>query len=114
LLSLTFRKLTLAAGASANAPEDDRGRPAHRLLPQARAFTWIIGCSGHEPVDTVAQRVRGVWEDTAPFASGGVCVNALNAERPVGDACAGEVWDRLVAVKRRYDPDGVFDGNGMR
>jgi FAD/FMN-containing dehydrogenase len=81
---------------------------------EARAFTWIIGCSGDEPVDAVADWVRRVWDDTAPFASGGVYVNALNAERSVRDAYAGEVWERLVAVKRRYDPDGVFDGNGIR
>ena len=80
----------------------------------ARAFTWIIGCSGVEPVDAVAHWVRRVWHDTAPFASNGVYVNALNAERSVRDAYAGDVWERLVAVKRRYDPDGVFDGNGIR
>ena len=79
----------------------------------ARALTWIIGCSGDEPVDPAADWVRGVWEDTAPFATGGVYVNALDAERPVRDAYADEVWERLVAVKRRYDPDGVFAGNGI-
>jgi FAD/FMN-containing dehydrogenase len=80
----------------------------------ARAFTWIIGCSGDEPVAPVADWVRRVWEDTAPFASGGVYVNALNPERSVRDAYAHEIWERLVAVKRRYDPDGVFSGNGIR
>ena len=80
----------------------------------ARAFTWIIGCSGEEPVDAVAHWVRRVWEDTAPFATGGVYVNALNRERSVRDAYAGDIWERLVTVKRRHDPDGVFDGNGIR
>jgi FAD/FMN-containing dehydrogenase len=80
----------------------------------ARAFTWIIGCSGDEPVGPVADWVRRVWDDTAPFASGGVYVNALDSERSIRDAYADEVWARLVAVKRRYDPDGVFAGNGIR
>jgi FAD/FMN-containing dehydrogenase len=80
---------------------------------EARAFTWIIGCSGDEPVEPVAEWVRGVWEDTAPYATGGVYVNALDAGRPVRDAYADEVWARLVAVKRRYDPEGVFAGNGI-
>jgi FAD/FMN-containing dehydrogenase len=79
----------------------------------ARALTWIIGCSAAEPVGPVAGWVRRVWEDTAPFASGGVYVNALDAERPVRDAYADEVWERLVAVKRRYDPDGALRGNGI-
>ena len=80
----------------------------------ARAFTWIIGCSGEEPLAPVADWVRRVWEDTAPFATGGVYVNALNPERSVRDAYAEEIWERLVAVKRRYDPDGAFDANGIR
>jgi FAD/FMN-containing dehydrogenase len=80
---------------------------------EARAFTWIIGCSGDEPVEPVAEWVRGVWEDTGPYATGGVYVNALDAGRPVRDAYADGVWERLLAVKRRYDPEGVFAGNGI-
>jgi len=80
----------------------------------ARALTWIIGCSGDDPVGPTADWVRRVWDATAPFADGGVYVNALDAGRPVRDAYAAEVWERLVAVKRRYDPDGAFSGNGIR
>ncbi len=79
----------------------------------ARAFTWIIGCSGDEPVGPVTDWVRRLWDDTERFATGGVYVNALDAERSIRDAYADEIWDRLVAVKRRYDPDGVFAGNGI-
>jgi FAD/FMN-containing dehydrogenase len=80
----------------------------------ARALTWIIGCSGDERLDDAAAWVRSTWEATKPFATDGVYVNALNAERPVRDAYAEAVWDRLLAVKRRYDPDGAFSGNGIR
>ena len=79
----------------------------------ARAFTWIIGCSGEEPLEPTTDWVRRVWEATRPFADGGVYVNALDLGRPVRDAYADEIWDRLVAVKRRYDPDGVLSGNGI-
>ena len=79
----------------------------------ARAFTWFIGCSGNEPIEPVTAWVRELWEATERFATGGVYVNALDRERPVRDAYADEVWERLVAVKRRYDPDGVFAGNGI-
>jgi FAD/FMN-containing dehydrogenase len=80
----------------------------------ARALTWIIGCSGDDPVEATSAWVREAWEDTAGFATGGVYVNALNPERSVREAYADEVWERLVTVKRRYDPDGVFSGNGIR
>jgi FAD/FMN-containing dehydrogenase len=79
----------------------------------ARAFTWIIGCSGHQPVGPVTDWVRRVWDDTSRLATGGVYVNALNSERSVRDAYADGIWERLVAVKRRYDPDGALAGNGI-
>jgi FAD/FMN-containing dehydrogenase len=80
----------------------------------AHALTWIIGCSGDDPLGPVTRWVRDVWDDTARFAAAGVYVNALDAEQPVRDAYADKVWDRLVAIKRRYDPEGAFDANGIR
>jgi len=79
----------------------------------AHALTWIIGCSGDEPVAPVADWVRRVWKATEGYAAGGVYVNALDADRPVRDAYADDVWERLVAVKRRYDPERVFHANGI-
>ena len=97
------------------------GGAVDRVAPGATAFghrgahalTWIIGCSGEQPIEPAIDWVRSTWEATAPWASGGVYVNALNPERPVRDAYADDVWERLLAVKRRYDPDGAFDGNGI-
>jgi FAD/FMN-containing dehydrogenase len=80
----------------------------------ARAFTWIIGCSGEDPVEPAAAWVRRVFAATAPFASPGVYVNALDEGRPVDEAYTEEVLRRLITVKRRYDPDGVFDAHGLR
>jgi FAD/FMN-containing dehydrogenase len=79
----------------------------------ARAFTWMIGCSGEEPLGPVVDWVRRLWDDTAGFAREGVYVNALDNGRSVRDAYADEIWERLVEIKRRYDPDGVFAGNGI-
>jgi FAD/FMN-containing dehydrogenase len=79
----------------------------------ARAFTWIIGCSGDAPVGPAADWARALWAATAPWAADGVYVHGLGAERPARDAYADDVWDRLVAVKRRYDPEGAFSGNGI-
>jgi FAD/FMN-containing dehydrogenase len=64
-------------------------------------------------VGPTAAWVRRVWEDTAHFAREGVYVNALDSGRSVRDAYADDIWERLVAIKRRYDPDGVFAGNGI-
>ena len=79
----------------------------------ARAFTWMVGCSGDEPVGPAADWVRRLWDDTADFAREGVYVNALDTGRPVREAYAEGIWERLVAIKRRYDPDGAFAGNGI-
>ena len=79
----------------------------------ARALTWLIGCSADGAVEPVADWVRQVWEDTKPFAAEGVYVNALDAGRPVREAYAEDVYERLVEVKRRYDPAGAFSGNGI-
>lgn len=79
----------------------------------ARALSWMIGCSGEDPLEPAAAWVAETWERTAPFASEGVYVNALDPGRPARDAYAAEVWEGLVRVKRRYDPEGVFSGNGI-
>ncbi len=78
-----------------------------------RAMVWYIGCSGDEPIGPTTDWVRSLWQDSAPYATGGTYVNALDADRPIRDAYADDVYERLVAVKRRYDPEGVFRGNGI-
>jgi FAD/FMN-containing dehydrogenase len=82
----------------------------HRSAP---ATAWVIGCSGDEPIEPTADWVRRTWEATRPFATDGVYVNALDLDRSVEEAYAAEVWERLVEVKRRYDPEGVLAGNGI-
>jgi FAD/FMN-containing dehydrogenase len=79
----------------------------------ARAETWFIGCSGDGPIDPVAAWVKRLHAETARFATGGTYVNALAAGSSPRDAYADAVYDRLVAVKRRYDRDGVLAGNGI-
>lgn len=79
----------------------------------ARAFTWLIGCSDAASIDPAAEWVRRLWDETRAHATGGVYVNGLDLERPLRDAYADAVWDRLVAIKRRYDPESVFVGNGI-
>jgi FAD/FMN-containing dehydrogenase len=54
---------------------------------------------------------RTLWSDLQPASSGGGYVNQLDADEGpdrVRDAYAPAAWQRLVALKRRYDPDNVF------
>jgi FAD/FMN-containing dehydrogenase len=97
------------------------GGAIDRVPPGGTAFghrgvgaeTWLIGASGEEPVGPVRSWVRRVFEETAPYATGGTYINSLTSEQPIADAYGGDILARLVEVKRRYDPDGVFSANGI-
>jgi FAD/FMN-containing dehydrogenase len=92
----------------------DRGGDTAFSHRGARAMSWLIGCSGDEPIEPTTEWVRRTFKATESFATGGVYVNALDLGRSVREAYAGDVWERLVAVKRRYDPHGVFNAHGIR
>jgi FAD/FMN-containing dehydrogenase len=55
---------------------------------------------------------RSLWQAAAPFATGSVYVNFLTQEEGnrVRDAY-GENYERLVALKNKYDPKNVFGVN---
>jgi len=54
---------------------------------------------------------REYFDATAPFATGGVYVNFVpDGEAPI-DAAYGPNYDRLVALKRKYDPKNLFRFN---
>jgi len=96
-------------GAVARVPEDATAF-GHR---QAGAEVWFIGAAGREPVGPVRDWVRRVSADIAPLVAAGTYVNALEEGASVADAYRAGALARLVDVKRRYDPDGVFAGNGI-
>ncbi len=55
---------------------------------------------------------RDFFNATAPFASGGVYVNFMTAEETDRVRSAyGPNYDRLVQVKRKYDPNNLFRMN---
>ena len=104
--------------------------------PQCEIFFGALGGATMRPATTdmaYAQRdaeytmnVHGRWEDaaddvrgirwtrdvfdaTAPFANGGVYVNFLTADEGERVRNAyGPNYDRLVRVKRQYDPENLF------
>ena len=94
-------------GAVARVPADATAF-VHRPAP----FDLIVIAGGFRPQETEKNFAwaRGVSSAMRPFMSGGAYVNYLGAD---ADADAvrgayGPAWDRLVALKTKYDPDNVF------
>jgi FAD/FMN-containing dehydrogenase len=55
---------------------------------------------------------RGFFKASAPYASAGAYVNFMTAEESDRIVAAyGSNYDRLVKIKRRYDPENVFHLN---
>ena len=99
-------------GGALNEHEEDDGVIGNR---DAR---YIYGAAGkwepEEPnADRFRQWVRDAWTQFRPFSTGGTYINFQTADE--GDdrirATYGDNFDRLVAVKTRYDPDNVFHAN---
>jgi FAD/FMN-containing dehydrogenase len=72
----------------------------------------------HGRWDDAAEDQRGIrwarefFEAAAPFASGGVYVNFLTADEGERVKSAyGPNYERLAAVKRKYDPANLFRVN---
>ena len=92
----------------------DRGRAGRdRVRPPRRGRVHLDHRRlGRGPVEPVTEWVRGVWRETERFSTGGVVRQRARRGRSVRDAYAEDIWQRLVEVKRRYDPDGVFAATG--
>ena len=60
----------------------------------------------------VASNGRELFKATAPYASAGAYVNFMTEEESSRVAAAyGSNYDRLVQLKKRYDPENVFHFN---
>jgi FAD/FMN-containing dehydrogenase len=97
------------------------GGQTNRVAPDATAYAnrdakFIMNLHGRwdSPADDdrCIGWAREVFRAAAPFALGSVYVNFLTQEETdrVG-AAYGPNYDRLVEVKRRYDPDNLFRHN---
>ncbi|HJQ74948.1 MAG TPA: FAD-binding oxidoreductase [Gaiellaceae bacterium] len=94
-----------AGGAVAAVPPD--ATPYwHR---DARCFAWVVSAAPpDEPQEAHHAWVNAVSAAALPAARG-VYVNAIaNEGADRVRAAYGGNWDRLLAVKRRYDPENVF------
>jgi len=106
---MAVAQLRVLGGAMARVPAEATAF-AHRDRPIMAA----IGCVYEDARD---RPTHDAWADGFAAAlrhgSTGVYVNFLSDEGPerVHEAYPGPTWDRLVEVKRRYDPDNLFRRN---
>lgn len=94
---------------------------AARVDPSATAFglrgaQWdfdiISQWTDPSLADEQVRWTRSFWSEVEPFATGGVYVNHIAADEPGRvHAAFGANYDRLLAVKRQYDPNNLFKLN---
>lgn len=93
------------------------GGAVARLPQEATAFqhraarynVMILGVSDDAADDTPNRAwVRQTWERMQPFATGGVYVNYLDADEDASRAYSGATYERLAALKQKYDPANLF------
>ena len=94
---------------------------ANRIAADAMAYghrdaRFVLNVHGRWDEATDDQKcigwAREFFKASAPYASGGAYINFMTAEE--GDRVAaayGSNYERLVAIKRRYDPENVFHLN---
>lgn len=107
--SMAVAQLRVLGGAMARVPVD-----ATAFAHRNRRIMVNVAALYERPEETPAHES---WATSFALAlrpvDAGVYVNFLGdegAER-VRDAYPGATWDRLAAIKRRYDPDNVFRHN---
>jgi FAD/FMN-containing dehydrogenase len=107
--SMAVAQLRVLGGAMARVPAAATAF-AHRRRPMMAG----VGCVYEDAAD---RPVHDAWADrfAAALRQGdpGVYVNFLSDEGPerTREAYPGPTWDRLVEVKRRYDPGNLFHRN---
>jgi FAD/FMN-containing dehydrogenase len=94
----------------------------HRKATDATAWsrrdaTWSMVIAGIDPdpakTDALKEWARDYWEALHPFSDGGAYVNFMMADEGAArvQATYGPNYERLVAVKTRYDPGNLFRVN---
>jgi hypothetical protein len=73
-------------------------------------FNITAATAGPDGFDEEREWVRDFWSALEPHHTSGVYVNFLmnEGEQRVREAYGKEKYDRLKALKRRYDPDNLF------
>jgi FAD/FMN-containing dehydrogenase len=95
------------------------GGQASRVAPDAMAYSqrdalWACNVHGRwetpEEDNKVITWARGFFDESAPFATGGVYVNFMPEDETarIKSAYKPEVWKRLVELKTKWDPTNLF------
>jgi len=74
----------------------------------------ILGMSDDPALDeAIRSWARELWSATRPFSAGAVYVNYMDRDEAdrVGEAYDSAHYERLVELKKRYDPDNLFRSN---
>ena len=73
-------------------------------------FNITAATAGRDGFEEEREWVRDFWSALEPHHTGGVYVNFLmnEGEDRVRESYGPEKYDRLKALKRRYDPDNLF------
>jgi FAD/FMN-containing dehydrogenase len=108
-LQMVAAQLRVLGGAAARVPVDATAF-AHRASPIMAVVAAIVGTA-----DDLPPHEAWVGQLAADLVQGdrGAYVNFVGDEGPdrVRAAYPGSTWDRLVAVKDRYDPTNLFRRN---
>jgi FAD/FMN-containing dehydrogenase len=101
--------LVFQLGGAASRIDDDDSAVAHREA----AYVLNIAASSVDPqrIDGCVRWARGFWSDMRQFSTGGVYVNFMTedeGEDRTRAAYGATKYDRLVALKNKYDPTNLF------
>jgi FAD/FMN-containing dehydrogenase len=91
----------------------DRDATAFAARDAQHAFLSLGACAEPAKAKRSAQWAREFWEAMQPFSTGGVYVNYLGREADEGAervraAYGAEKYQRLLALKEKYDPTNLF------
>ena len=98
------------------------GGQASRVPEDATAYSqrdalWACNVHGRWESPDDDQKViswaREFWNASAPYSTGGVYVNFMTEDEKsrVASAYKPEIWNRLVDLKKKYDPTNLFSVN---
>ena len=98
------------------------GGQASRVPADATAYSQrdaLWACNVHGRWETpeedkkVIAWAREFWNASEPYSTGGVYVNFMTEDEKsrVTSAYKPEIWNRLVELKRKYDPTNLFSMN---